>query len=471
MNLAEKMADIVGEANVSTAENQLLAYATDKSFQPAQKPGIIVSPDSVEQVQALLKIADEEKVPITPRSSSIGFYGEGLPVENGIILNLQRLNRILKIDPDNKRVQVEPGVTYAQLTEALKDYDLHLAGPLLPHPLKSVLTSSLERDPILITKPDCNETFETAAFVMADGSLIRTGSSVGEGITSGIYPDGFFPGTALYKGAQGTLAVAVWANIKLEWRPKIDKTVFIPFQRYEDLPEPLYRMLYKQLGRECCVLNKAAMAMIFGSALKMALPAFGVFLVLSGDTWLPEEKIAYQEEALETLQQQFGFRAADQWSFPNPDRAGFADFIRRPWADSSVYWKERAKGAFSDLFFYLTMDRIPAVSAAIEKAIDQYGFDRDNLAFYLQPVEFGRVAYACFTFCYDKNDTTELKRVQQLTRTAAELVKDEGVHFATPCSVWRDLAYQDAENVVKTLMMVKKAFDPNHILNPGRLCY
>ena len=80
-------------------------------------------------------------------------------------MDLTRMNKILEVDGGDRSVRVEPGVTWAQVQEELGKQGMMVCNPLLPHTLKPVLTSTMEREPILIPKSEYNETFLTAEMV------------------------------------------------------------------------------------------------------------------------------------------------------------------------------------------------------------------------------------------------------------------------------------------------------------------
>ncbi len=182
MAVIEDLAGIVGAEYISDDPATLEKYSRDGSFVQPRMPTCVVFPQNTEEIQGVLKYANERMIPVTPRSSGIGFYGATIPSQGGIILDLSRMNKILEIDPRNKKVKVEPGVTWAQVQPELAKQGLMVCNPLLPHPEKSVLTSAMEREPIVITKSEYSEVFQTAEMVLASGDLFWTGTAMGKGM-------------------------------------------------------------------------------------------------------------------------------------------------------------------------------------------------------------------------------------------------------------------------------------------------
>ena len=145
------------------------------------------------------------------------------------------MNRILEIDEFNRRVRIEAGVTWGQLTEELEKRGFRMIMPLLPHPQRSVVTDYLEREVPTNTVYDYGEPLQSMEVVWPTGEIFRMGSASVNGYpdseSKGANPSG--PGIDFYRflqGAQGTMGVVTWSNLKIESIPKIDKVLFAPCQ-------------------------------------------------------------------------------------------------------------------------------------------------------------------------------------------------------------------------------------------------
>ncbi len=477
MAMKEDLAGIVGSKYVSDDPETLEKYSRDYSFVQHRMPSYVVSPKNTEEIQGVVKYANEHLIPVTPRSSRISFYGAGIPSQGGIILDLNRMNKILEVDGRNKKVKVEPGVTWAQLQQELEKQGLMVCNPLLPHPAKSVLTSAMEREAILIPKSEYNETFLTAEMVLASGDLFWTGTAMGKGMKGQNFPDALIPSTRLFLGAQGTLGIITWANIKAEYLPTLDKVFFIPFERIEDVAEPVYRIQRRMLGNECFVLNDFNLAAILAekwpgefNSLREALPQWTVILCLSGLHRLPEEKIEYEEEALMEVASELHFEPQRTvGSIPGLEGT-ILKMLRKPWSGDD-YWKFRYKGACHEVFFYITLDEVHEFIGAIAGVAAAHGYPTKDIGVYLQPVERARVCFCQLGFHCNPDDAIEVDRVRSLYMEASELAISLGGLFTTPYGPWADMVYSRAATYTAVLKVVKNAFDPNNILNPGKLCF
>ena len=476
MGLKQDLAGIIGSKYVSDDPETLEKYSKDYSFVQPRRPSCVAYPKSAEEVQQIVKYANERLIPVTPRSSGISFYGAGIPSEGGIIVDLTRMNKILEVDARNKKVKVEPGVTWAQVQDELGEQGLMVSNPLLPHPSKSVLTSAMEREPILICKTEYSELLLTAEMVLPNGDMFWTGSALGKCMKGQICPDALIPGTRLWLGAQGTLGIMTWANIKAEYLPIMDKVFFMPFERIEDIAEPVYWIQRHMLGNECLVLNDFNLAAILAEnwpdefeALRETLPPWTIILCLSGLHRLPAEKIEYEEEALMEVASALHFEPRRTVGGIPGLEGAILRMLRKPRPEDS-YWKFRYKGSCHDIFFHTTLNRVPEFTEAMNEVAAKYGYPTKDIGIYLQPLERARACFCQFGFHCNPEDAKEVNSVRSLFLKASEMAIGMGGFFTTPYGPWADMVYSRAASYTRALKVVKNAYDPNNILNPGKLC-
>jgi FAD/FMN-containing dehydrogenase len=477
MALKQELAGIVGPEYVSDEPEILERYSRDYSFVTPRRPRCVVFPKNTEEVQGIVKYANEHMTPVTPRSSGVSFYGAGIPSQGGVIVDLSGMNRILEIAPRNKKVKIEPGVTWAQIQEELEKYDVMVCNPLLPHPAKSVLTSALEREPMLIPKSEYAETLLTAEMVLPNGEMFWTGSALGKGLRGRSFPEGMIPSMRAFTGVQGTLGIVTWANVKAEYLSKMDKLLFMPFDRVEDLIAPIYRIQRRMLGRECLVLNNFNLAAILAEkwpeefkALRETLPPWTLILCLVGLHRLPAEKIEYEEEALMEIASELHFEPLRKVAaIPGLD-GRLLKMLRKSWPEDG-YWKFRYKGSCHDIFFHTTLNRVPEFTKAMVEVAVKYGYPTRDIGFYLQPIEYGRACYCQYGFHCDPEDSKDVDRVHGLFLEASELVIAMGGLFTTPYGPWADMVYRSTSTYTAVAKILKNALDPNNIMNPGKLCF
>ena len=179
----EDFANIVGAEHVVDDEKTLQAYAGDGRFASPGLPWSVVRPKNIEEVQGIVKLANETNMPIIPVSSPGGprFHGGTIASQGGVMLDLSGMNRILNIDRKDRMAVIEPGVTFDQFDGELRKHGLRAFKPLMPRGTKSVLASYLEREPVVVPRDhwDSLDPLVTVEVVFGTGDLFRTGSAAG----------------------------------------------------------------------------------------------------------------------------------------------------------------------------------------------------------------------------------------------------------------------------------------------------
>ena len=127
--IVEQLSGIVGKKNIVLDEEKLIVYSHDETpARYARMPEVVVLPKSAEEISEIVKLANRELIPITPRGSGTGLSGGAIPAFGGIVIAFERMNRILEIDYGNMLVVVEPGVITSEINEPIAERGLFYAG-------------------------------------------------------------------------------------------------------------------------------------------------------------------------------------------------------------------------------------------------------------------------------------------------------------------------------------------------------
>ena len=485
---SNNLTEIIGKQRVTSKSETLDKYSHDNSFTPPMRPRSIVRPRNVDEVQKVVVWANETKTPLVPVSSGEPrFRGDTVPsVPEVVIVDLSGMNDIVRIDRRNRMVIIEPGVTYPQLQPALAEQGLRLSTPLLPRQSKSVVTSLLEREPRLVPKYSYTlpEPLRCLEVVWGNGEILRTGEAGGYYPTleqqwemglAQVFSGG--PGQVDYyrlvSGAQGTMGIATWASVKCEILPKVHRFFFIPADDLPGLIECASRLLRVRLGDEFLVLNKANLAAILVKdadaiqAVKGILPPWVIIVGIAGRDLFPEEKVAFQEEDTGDIVQQLGLELLPEVSGIGGGQVMSALLNPSP----EPYWKLAYKGACQDIFFMTTLNKTPGFVDTVLATANELQYPASDIGIYLQPQHQGTSCHCEFNLPYDPGNKLETDGVRELLETCSEALIRQGAYFSRPYGMWADMVYnRDAANkeMVRT---IKKIFDPNNILNPGKLCF
>ena len=480
-----ELTKIVGKENVSDAKSVLLKYSSDYSLVPPGIPDFVVWPTGSTQVSEVINAANATGVPVVPVSSQVHFNGGAIPRQGGIVMDLSKMNRILEIDEDLKKVRIEAGVTWGQLAEELAKKGMRPLMPLMPPANRSVLSDFLDREVPTNTVYDYGEPMQGFEVVWPNSEPFRLGSASVNGYpdsgSHGGNPSG--PGIDFYRfvqGAQGTMGVVTWTNLKVLFQTKKDKVYFAAVDDLPYVQEFLYRILPRRVGQEVLLLNRVDLAAIVAQGfpkdferLRSTLPPWTLVLVVSGFERRPDEKIAYEEKFLkETVRNEFRKLSLDE---ALPGFPGLGDrmlsLLRNPWPADGPYWKNRWQGASQSLFFIARPEKSQQFVEIVEKVAPKHGYPIADIGSYIQPIEHNRACQIEFTFFYDARDAAAKARIAALVKDAAKALMNEGALFTRPYGDLAPLVYDRAAGYVAALKRVKKIFDPNNIMNPGNLCF
>ncbi len=485
MSIKEKLSEIVGSGNFSDNPNVLSKYASDFSLTPAGAPSYVVKPNDAQEVAKVIQFANEGAIPVVPVSSDVHFNGAAIPKQGGIVLDLTRMKKVLEIDVDNRRVRIEAGVKWQQLTDELAKQGMRMIMPLLPPANRSVLTDYLEREVPTNVVYDYGEPMQSLEVVWPTGEIFRMGSASVNGYpdsaSKGANPSG--PGIDFYRfvqGAQGTMGVVTWLNLKIESIPKIDKVFLAPVNDLAYAQDFLYRVLPRRVGQECLLLNNVDLAAIVAEKwpgdfenLRANLPPWTLVLVVSGLLRRPEEKIAYEENFLNhVIRNEFRkMELAD--NLPGVPGIGrkLLTMLRKPWPAEKTYWKNIWKNGSQSLFFIARPNTTPLFVDIVKRIAPQYGYPVNDIGIYIQPIEHNRACHMEFTFFYDPANAAERTKIGNLYRNVATSLLNQGAFFSRPYGELATMMYERASGYTMALKRLKKVFDPKNIMNPGNLCF
>jgi FAD/FMN-containing dehydrogenase len=476
------LAGFIKPENMINDTALLEQYSRDNCSVTGSRPLLAVYPETKDDLKRLVKLANEYKMPLIPVSSGPPhFHGGTVPEESGIVVNFQKMDRILKIDKINRCVMLEPGVTFKKLIPELKQHGLRLNMPLAPRATKSVLTAYLEREPLLIPKYqyDNIDPLLTVEVIFGTGDEFRTGSASGPGDMEHLNSDKvnpWGPGSLDYvrfiSSAQGTMGLVTWANIKVEVLPSIQELYYIAAAKVTDLLPLLAGLLRKRVLDECLVLNNASLAALLAedttelSELKSRLPPWTALVGIAGYQRRPEERVHIQRRHLMNICGEHQLMATAGLIEAGGRAAKLPDLLSNVWT-KEPYWKLVSNSSRDVIFFLSPVSRVAEYVELMQRLYTTHGCSFAETGCYLQPVVQGRGCHCEF------NLPGVLPGIDARTfwSTASEILMQQGAFFSRPYGDWADMVYRRDSESTAALRKLKNVFDPYNILNPGKLCF
>jgi glycolate oxidase len=239
----ERLATVVGPEHVRTGDAIKDDYGHDEALTAEpQRPLAVVSPASTDDVAAVVRLADEHRIPVTARGAGTGMSGGCIPRPDGIVVSFERMNRILEIDADNFVAVVEPGVQLDQLDAELAP--LGLVYSVYPGEYSASLGGNVGTNAGGMRAVKYGVTRHHVLgleAVLPSGEVIHSGGKVVK-VSTG------YDLTQLIIGSEGTLALVTRAYLKLHPRAPHQATVLAPFTTLEAVTGAVPRILASGVG-------------------------------------------------------------------------------------------------------------------------------------------------------------------------------------------------------------------------------
>ena len=483
----EDLTGIVGKENVLDDPMTREAYSKDQSFVLPIKPSLVVKPGNADEVESIVKWANRTETPLVPVSSGPPrSRGDTVPTASGaVVVDLSNMKKILLIDRRNRVAAIEPGVTYGQLQPELAKEGLNLPTTLAPRANKSVLTSLMEREPRTIPRNQWAflDPLRCLELVLPDGQKMRTGDAGAMDDLEEARRHHHLPVSAggpyqidcyrLVSAAQGSMGIATWASLKCEVLPHIQKLFFTRAGRPEELIDFVYRILRFRFADELMILNRATLAYLLGDSpkeirlLKEKLPLWVAPVGISGRAIMPKERVAFQEKDISEIAQQFGLNFDSE--IPGARNSDVLKALGGP--SKEPFWKGSYKGGSQDIFFITTLDRTPGFIQTMYEVANAHGYPSSDIGVYLQPVHQGTSCHCEFIIPYNPKNPDEVTEIRELFTEASLALLNQGAFFSRPYGIWADMAYNRDARTTMVMKEIKGIFDPNNVMNPGKLCF
>lgn len=229
--IIEKLKKIVSFENVLTNVEERYVYALDATNKQniENLPDAVVFVETTEQVQAVVKLAYENNIPVIARGAGTNLVGACITKKGGIVLNFSKMNKIIEINPENLTARVQPGVVIAKLQE-----EVSKTGLFYPPDPSNLAVSTIggsialsSGGPRTFKYGSTKDYVIDLKVVLADGSIINTGSNTAKNSTG-------YHLSQLFIGSEGTLGIVVEALVKLIPKPEGSKVILAYFDKISD---------------------------------------------------------------------------------------------------------------------------------------------------------------------------------------------------------------------------------------------
>ncbi len=485
-NILERLKDIVGAEHVVEKPQFSSSTIGFRTSGQDVSPDYLVRPNTSDQVQAVVKLANETGTPLIPVSSRAPHTKGGTrpDVPGTVILDLSRMNKILRVNAYHRLVLVEPGVTWEELSQELAKHGLRITPPLLPREGKSVIATLLDREPLLTPKYqwNMNEPLRSMEIIFGTGDRIYSGMGGHRGDTDEAWENGTIPVTnagphqfdfmKMVTATQGTFGVVTWASIKVELATQEEKPLFVSGKSVDELSDFLYSVLKFRFGDEVCLFNNRALETILVAdpsdlpSLHDKVSQWTAFVQVKWGGLRPKEKVASQEQDIRDIAQENGL-------VPTYSIAGLpaAEVTKRILAPGKTDpWESKISGFAKTIFFLSTLDKVSQQLRKAAEVMENQGYALSDCPIYIQPLHQGTAVH-CQIVLPIKETDLDSPKLKGLYDSLSRELAQAGAFYSRPYGVWSEIAFGgNTQHTIMTRKM-KEIFDPRNIMNPGKLCF
>ena len=454
-DFVESLAALVGQAHVKTDDTSRLSYGTD-ALKRGKSADVVVLPGSTEEVAAVVRVCAARRVPIVPRGAGTGYTGGAVPTHGGVVVSLERMNRILEIDEANLVAVVQPHVITGDIQDAVEK--LGLFYPPDPASLRqSVIGGNVAEcagGPRAFKYGTTKRYVLGLEAVLPTGEVIRTGGKVVKNVVG-------YDLTQLLVGSEGTLAIITEIILRLVPKPPVQSTLRATFPDVESAVAAVTNIIRARVV-------PAALELIDGDSLEAVARNLNVrslapegtaailLLEVDGIAQAVVEEAARVEEACRA--------------------AGATEVLRaRDEAERQELWRVRRELSLSLKMItplkynhdvVVPKGRIPELFALVREIKERHrlripcfghaGDGNIHVNIMVDPADAGEIARA---------HVAEGELFAGVVALEGSISGEHGIGFAKAPFLPLELSAE----TIALMKRVKHAFDPDGILNPGKM--
>ena len=451
--ILKSLIEILGDRGVSNSPEELWFYSRDPGVLSPHMPDYVVAPETTEQVQKVVQLANRERIPIVPMGSGMALTGLVIPLKGGIVMDMKRMNKILEVNEKARYVVVEGGTSQGVLKAYLQDHYPRLRHSLPDAPPVTTIAANvaLHGQGRLTQQYGFNSDMVTGLeVVLPTGDICKIGSpSLG--------PYWFSKGptlpdlSGLFLGWLGTTGIFTKVGLKLYPNKKFRDVELFVTDRVELVSEILYKLTHLEMLEDINVWFQPKPLMFKDN--------YHITIYFTGDT---EEEIEFKRRMIWDAVQEFidtkdggfmGLQFMKERLLEMPQR-GVADFANVP------------KGGGFEYSGPITLiEHFPQYAAKVIELAAKYNVLYASSA---RIISGGHSMMFSISFAINRKDPAMMTRVKNALDEATEFALEMGGIPWKPNFMEQKMTMQKMDpNTLKLLQMVKRNLDPHGIMNPG----
>jgi glycolate oxidase len=451
--IRQALVTVVGGENYTERLIDMVSYSYDAS-EHSHRPSCAVWVERPEQVSEIFRLANRELIPVIPRGAGTGLSGMSVPARGGIVLDLSHMNKILKISIEDRLAVVQPGVVYAALESALASHGFFFP----PDPASGKVCTlggnvATNAGGVKGAKYGTTRDYVLGLqVVLPDGRIMRTGSKTMKSVSG-------YDLTKLFVGSEGTLGVVTEITFKINPKPPATSTALATFDSLEDAGRAVSAIMHSGILPSVLEILGLETLMAINQNTDLHLPEVEAMLLAETDGYTQGET-DYQMQKVITV-----------------FKGNHAKEVKEAKTSEEIteLWKAR-KSAYAVLARIKTHFVLEDVTVPMSKVTDLLkGVGAIARKYDLQIATFGHAGDGNLhpQILYDGYDPEQVRRREAASGELFRLAIDLGGTLTGEHGIGLSKApYMRLEHdpvAMDVMRSLKKMFDPNNILNPGKM--
>jgi glycolate oxidase len=451
--MKQALIGIVGEENYTDSLVDMIAYSKDAS-EFKHRPDAAVWATTTEQISAILKLANKGKFAVTARGAGTSLSGLSVPERGGVVLDLGRMNKIIKISIEDRLAVVQPGVVYAALEEALAPRGFFFP----PDPASGIVSTlggnvACNAGGIKGAKYGTTKDYVMALeVVLPDGRVMHTGSHCMKSVSG-------YDLTKLFVGSEGTLGVITEIALKINPRPPLTLTTMATFDDLEDAGRAVAEIMYSGIVPSALEIVDQQTLIALNQNTDLNLPEVEAILVAETDGYTENETEFQLAKVMDV------FRKNKASSIK---RASSAEEAEALWTARKTAYGVMSR-VNTNLFvedLSVPISKMPNILRTVADIAQKYDLK-------IPTVGHAGDGNLHPTISFDGTNPEEMERVEkaseeiydEVIRLEGTLTGEHGIGLAKA----RFMPLEHDKVSMEIMRSIKKLFDPNNVLNPGKM--
>ncbi|AUD13160.1 MULTISPECIES: FAD-binding oxidoreductase [unclassified Planococcus (in: firmicutes)] len=448
--ILHNLAEFLTSEQISVNETIKELHGRDESYHAMQLPDIVVFPETAEQVSKIMKLSQQYAIPIVPFGLGSSLEGHVIPEQGGITVDFSLMNKVLNVDAEDFLVTVQPGVTRTQLNKELKKYGLFFTVDPGADATLGGMAATNASGTTSVKYGVMRDQVRDLEVVMADGTIIHTGNKAAKS-SSGLHLNG------LFVGSEGTLGCFTEMTLKVYGIPEFVTAARASFPSVKDAVEAVVSIL--QAGIPIArveLVDEQSMRQVneYNDTAYLEKPT--LFLEFHGNEAGLKQDVEFMEEIVQG-------HACEEIAFETDTAA------------RNQLWEARHTLAYAYIHGYPGKKMmVTDVCLPISELAGAVGHARENLqALGLPGGIVGHVGDGNFhaLIMMNMEDPEEVARAQEFNGRIVEYALERGGTCTGEHGVGLGKQkYQQQEHgaALEVMEKIKRALDPNNLLNPGK---